>query len=69
MARTLGAGKVLLSGKTDFRLKLGLQLSVNQVIEIRKENLVEVIREETQGMGADLVIDCAGTNDSLPPRD
>jgi len=65
IVRTLGAGKVLLSGKSDFRLRLGLQLGVDRAIDIRKEKLVEVIREETMGMGADLVIDCAGTTESF----
>lgn len=65
IARILGAGKVLLSGTTESRLRLGLHLGADRATDMRKESISEVIREETQGMGVELVIDCAGTCESF----
>ncbi|MGH9444830.1 MAG: zinc-dependent alcohol dehydrogenase, partial [Terriglobia bacterium] len=65
VARILGAGRVLLSGNAERRLALGLQLGADRTIDIRTENLGEVIREETHGVGVDLAMDCAGTSESF----
>ncbi|MGH9450932.1 MAG: zinc-dependent alcohol dehydrogenase [Terriglobia bacterium] len=65
VARILGARRVLLSGDSEFRLKAGESLGVDRTIHIHKENLIQVVREETQGRGADLVMDCAGTAESF----
>lgn len=65
MARIFGAKRVLVSGETDGRLGLGLDLGADRGINIRKETLVQVVREETDGLGADVVMDCAGTEESF----
>lgn len=65
VARILGAGRVLLSGDSDGRLEAGRYLGVDRAIHIYKESLVQCVREETGGRGADVVMDCAGTAESF----
>lgn len=65
VARILGAVKVLVSGETDYRLAVGRQLGANRTINIRKEDLAEAVSEETDDLGMDLVMDCAGTEESF----
>jgi 2-desacetyl-2-hydroxyethyl bacteriochlorophyllide A dehydrogenase len=65
VARVFGAAKVLVSGETDERLEVGRQLGADRTINIRKEDLAEVVQEETEGLGVDLVMDCAGTEESF----
>ncbi len=65
VARILGARCVLLSGDSGKRLELGKSLGVDRTIHIHKEDLAQVIQQETQGRGVDLVMDCAGTAESF----
>lgn len=65
VARIMGARRVLLSGDSEFRLEAGKSLGVDRTVDIRKESLARVIREETEGRGVDLVMDCAGTAESF----
>lgn len=65
VARVLGARRVLLSGDSEFRLKAGKSLGVDRTINIHKEDVAKAVREETEGRGADLVMDCAGTAESF----
>lgn len=65
VARILGARRILLSGDSEFRLQAGKSLGADRTIDIRKEDVAEAVREETEGQGADLVMDCAGTAESF----
>ncbi len=65
IARILRARRVLLSGDSERRLETGKLLGVDRAIHIRKEDLGKAVREETEGRGADLVMDCAGTAESF----
>ena len=65
LAKILGAEKVILSGDNEKRLELGRRLGADRTIDVRKENLEEVINHETQGRGVDLAMDCAGTSKSF----
>ena len=65
LAKILGAEKVILSGDNEKRLELGRRLGADRTIDVRKENLEEVINRETQGRGVDLAMDCAGTSKSF----
>ena len=61
MARLLGAGTIILTGTRQERLDLGLSLGADLAINVREENMVERVFELTRGVGADAVLECAGT--------
>jgi L-iditol 2-dehydrogenase len=61
VARALGASPVILVGTRESRLEIGSQLGADVVINATKEDVVARIRELTRGIGADYVMECAGT--------
>jgi len=63
----LEGARVVLAGtaKDERRLECGRTLGVDVVVDVSRQNLVEVVRELTRGRGADLVYECSGTAPSL----
>jgi threonine dehydrogenase-like Zn-dependent dehydrogenase len=59
-AKAYGAKKVILIGTRESRLETGLQLGADATVNIRKENLVEKIKELTGGHMIDAVIEAVG---------
>jgi len=62
-----GAGKVFVSEVSDYRSRYAKDMGATRVINPVQENLADIIKEETNGYGADIVIDAVGTllNDAL----
>lgn len=60
VARALGAERVIVAGRRKNRLKLAWALGADAVIDVDKESIFERVKELTQGMGADIVIECTG---------
>lgn len=60
VAKALCAGRVFLIGTRTARLKAGKALGADRIIDVSKEDPVQVIKEETNGIGADLVIESSG---------
>ncbi len=60
VAKALCAGKVFLVGTRASRLQAGQALGADRIIDVNQEDPVEVIKEETKGIGADLVIESSG---------
>lgn len=60
MMKLAGAGKVLVSEISDFREQFATMNGANRVINPLKENLLEEVLKETNGIGADTVIDAVG---------
>jgi L-iditol 2-dehydrogenase len=52
---------VILTGTRHERLAIGRELGADRVIHIAEENAVDVVKDLTGGIGADYVIECAGT--------
>src|ERR1700693_5696832 len=65
VAKALGASPVILTGTRNKRLAIGQQLGADRVINITEEDAVEVVKQLTGGIGADYVIECAGTDATL----
>ena len=65
VAKALGARPVILSGTRNRRLAIGKELGADRVININDENAVEVVKQLTGGIGADYVVECAGTEATL----
>ena len=61
VAKALGASPVILTGTRERRLAIGKALGADRVINIAEEDPVEVVKSLTGAIGADYVIECAGT--------
>src|SRR5436190_3665024 len=61
VAKALGASPVILTGTREGRLAIGRGLGADRVININDEDAVEVVKQLTGGIGADYVVECAGT--------
>jgi threonine dehydrogenase-like Zn-dependent dehydrogenase len=65
VAKALGASPVILTGTRNERLAIGIRLGADRAININDENAVEVVKQLTGGIGADYVVECAGTEATL----
>src|SRR5437867_1182502 len=65
LVKALGATRVILTGTRESRLALGRQLGADIVVDSRKSDPVAAVMDATQGKGADLVIDCAGADETF----
>jgi L-iditol 2-dehydrogenase len=65
VAKALGASPVILTGTRDKRLAIGKELGADRVININNENAVDVVKQLTGGIGADYVVECAGTEATI----
>src|SRR5260370_15618207 len=61
VAKALGASPVILTGTRNKRLASGEELGADRVINVAEENAVDVVKELTGGIGADYVVECAGS--------
>jgi L-iditol 2-dehydrogenase len=60
VAKSLGAGKIIISDLVDERLQLASKLGADETINAKREDTVEETRRLTRGYGADLVIEAIG---------
>lgn len=65
VAKALGASPVILTGTRNKRLAIGRELGADRVININDEDAVEVVKQLTGGIGADYVVECAGTETTI----
>ena len=65
VAKALGASPVILTETRPKRLAIGKELGADRTINIAEENPVEIVRQLTGGIGADYVIECAGTVETV----
>jgi len=65
LAKAVGAGRVIITGTRDERLSLARELGADLAVNTTKENVIKRILELTDGLGADVVLECAGSSSSL----
>jgi L-iditol 2-dehydrogenase len=65
VAKALGAQPVILTGTRDNRLRIGLELGADHVINVRNEDAVEAVKRITGGKGLDYVVDCSGAPNAV----
>ncbi len=65
VAKALGASPVILTGTRDNRLAIGKALGADHVVNVRNEDAVEAVRRLTRGVGADYIVECAGTKEAI----
>ncbi|QJD81976.1 alcohol dehydrogenase catalytic domain-containing protein [Cohnella herbarum] len=64
IARLRGAGKIIAVGTSPHKLAMAKKFGADRVIHSREENALEVIMEETDGKGAEVVIEAVGVSDT-----
>jgi L-iditol 2-dehydrogenase len=65
LAKALGATRAVLTGTRASRLAMGRQLGADLVVNSHETNPVAAVLDFTEGKGADLVVDCAGADDTF----
>jgi L-iditol 2-dehydrogenase len=65
VAKALGAQPVILTGTRDNRLEMGKRLGADHVINVRNENVVDAVRQLTNGKGVDFVVECSGAPNAV----
>ncbi len=65
VGKALGAQPVILTGTRDSRLKMGMRLGADHVVNVQKENPVEAVKRITGGKGVHYVMECSGAPNAL----
>lgn len=68
-ARMLGAGDIVAIDASDFRLRMAKEFGADVTFNVNsssREERVQAIKEMTKGVGADLVVECAGAPSVIP---
>ena len=66
VAKALGADPVILIGTRNDRLEIGKKLGADFVLNVKKENdIVNSVKSLVGDLGADYVVECAGTEKAL----
>jgi threonine dehydrogenase-like Zn-dependent dehydrogenase len=66
VAKALGAHPVILTGTRDNRLKIGLELGADYVVNARNEsNVVDAVKARNGGKGVDYVVECSGAPNAV----
>jgi L-iditol 2-dehydrogenase len=65
VAKALGASPVLLTGTRNNRLKMGLALGADHVVNARVEDAVQAVHHLNGGKGVDYVVECSGAPNAV----
>jgi 2-desacetyl-2-hydroxyethyl bacteriochlorophyllide A dehydrogenase len=65
VAKALGAAPVFLTGTREPRLKKGLALGADHIVNVTHEDAVEVVLRLNRGKGVDYVIECSGAPNAI----
>ena len=65
VAKALGAHPVILTGTRDNRLKIGLELGADHVVNAKNEDPVAAVRKLNGGKGVDYVVECSGAPEAV----
>jgi 2-desacetyl-2-hydroxyethyl bacteriochlorophyllide A dehydrogenase len=63
VAKALGADRVILLGTRFSRLKVGLELGADDLVNVRETDPVEFVRNATKGRMADVVVETSGVTE------
>ena len=64
-ARELGAERIIAMSRHESRQKLALEFGATDIISERGSDGIERVKELTAGVGADSVLECVGTSESM----
>lgn len=60
VARICGATRIFATEINEYRLQLAKKMGADFVLNPQKDNILEIIREETSGLGVDVVLEMSG---------
>lgn len=63
-SKRLGAGRIFLFSRNEARQNVGKKFGATDIISKRDKEGIEKLIEMTNGVGADCVLECVGTNES-----
>jgi 2-desacetyl-2-hydroxyethyl bacteriochlorophyllide A dehydrogenase len=58
--KAMGIRQVIVSGRRAGRLRLAKDLGADIVVDAARDDILPVVKEATEGRGADVVLECAG---------
>jgi len=64
-AKQMGADRIIAMSRYEPRQKLALEFGATDIVTERGDDGVAVIKELTDGLGADAVLECVGTQESM----
>lgn len=64
-AKQMGAGRIIAMSRHKTRQDLALEYGATDIVSKRGDDGVALIKELTRGVGADSVLECVGTNESM----
>lgn len=64
-AREMGAERIIAMSRHESRQRLALEFGATDIVTERGNEGVAVIKDMTEGVGADAVLECVGTNESM----
>jgi threonine dehydrogenase-like Zn-dependent dehydrogenase len=64
-SRRLGAERIILLGRHPARVALGTEFGASEVVSERGDDAVERVREVTDGLGVDSVLECVGLREAV----
>jgi 2-desacetyl-2-hydroxyethyl bacteriochlorophyllide A dehydrogenase len=65
LAKNSGAQKVILIGAKENRLALGKKLGADKIVNIKNQDPVQTVMSETNDIGADVVFEVTGNQESI----
>src|SRR5260370_32158481 len=65
VARAAGASRVFIADKLAYRLKLAQAMGADSLIDTSQSALVESVLESTRSRGVDVVLECAGSAETV----
>src|SRR6185312_5742712 len=64
-AKQMGAERIIAMSRHASRQKLAREFGATDIVEERGQTAIDRIKEMTKGVGADSVLECVGTNESM----
>jgi len=65
VARAAGAKKIILTGLNPLTLEIAKKMGVDRVVHAQEENVVQIIRDECHGIGADVLLEMSGNQHAI----
>lgn len=68
-ARLMGVGKIIVTDLSDYKLKVAEAFGADVLINVSRttmEERVQIVKDETEGRGAPVIVDCAGVPEVVP---
>jgi len=64
-AARMGAERIIAMSRHEPRQRIAREFGATDVVEVRGDDAVSAVKELTEGVGADAVLECVGTNESM----